>query len=89
MIPCELYSAVAKVLQLYTLIMLVYALISWVPSIRGKWTQYVAMLVEPVLTPVRRIIPPIAGLDISFLVVIFLIQMVIRLSQQYAYTCTF
>ena len=89
MIPCELYSAVAKLLQLYTLIMLVYALISWVPSIRGKWTQYVAMLVEPVLTPVRRIIPPIAGLDISFLVVIFLIQMVIRLSQQYAYTCTF
>jgi len=87
MIPCELYSVVAKVLQLYTLIMLVYALVSWVPSIRGKWTEYVAMLVEPVLTPVRRIIPPIAGLDISFLVVIFLIQMVIRLSQQYAYTC--
>jgi YggT family protein len=89
MIPCELYSAVAKVLQLYTLIMLIYALVSWVPSIRGKWTEYVAMLVEPVLTPVRRIIPPIAGLDISFLVVIFLIQMVIRLSQQYAYTCSF
>ncbi len=89
MIPCELYSAVAKVLQLYTLIMLIYALVSWVPSIRGKWTEYVAMLVEPVLTPVRRIIPPIAGLDLSFLVVIFLIQWVIRLSQQYATTCSF
>jgi YggT family protein len=88
MIPCELYSIVAKVLQLYTLIMLVYALVSWVPSIRGKWTEYVSMLVEPVLTPVRRIIPPIAGLDISFLVVIFLIQWVIHLSQQYAYTCS-
>jgi YggT family protein len=88
MIPCELYSIVAKVLQLYTLIMLVYALVSWVPSIRGKWTEYVSMLVEPVLTPVRRIIPPIAGLDLSFLVVIFLIQMVIRLSQQYAFNCS-
>ncbi len=84
-----MYSAVAKLLQLYVLIMLVYALVSWVPSIRGKWTEYVAMLVEPVLTPVRRIIPPIAGLDLSFLVVIFLIQAVIRLSQQYAYTCSF
>ena len=89
MIPCELYSLVAKVLELYTLIMLVYALVSWVPSIRGKWTEYVAMLVEPVLTPVRRIIPPIAGLDLSFLVVIFLIQMVIRLSQSYAFSCSF
>jgi YggT family protein len=88
MIPCEVYGAVAKVLQLYVLIMLVYALVSWVPSIRGKWTEYVAMLVEPVLTPVRRIIPPIAGLDISFLIVIFLIQWVVRLSQQYAYSCS-
>jgi YggT family protein len=88
MIPCELYAVVAKVLQIYQLILLVYALISWVPSLRGRWTQYVAMLVEPVLTPLRRIIPPIAGLDISFLVVIILIQWVIHLSQQYAFTCS-
>ena len=86
---CELYLIVGKLLQFYTLILLAYALVSWVPSIRGKWTEYIAMLVEPVLTPVRRIIPPIAGLDLSFLVVIFLIQAVIRLSQQYAYTCSF
>jgi YggT family protein len=84
MIPCELYSAVAKLLQLYVLIMLVYAVISWVPSLRGKWTQYVAMIVEPVLTPLRRIIPPIGGLDISFLVAILVIQFVIRLAQSTA-----
>jgi YggT family protein len=89
MIPCEVYLGIARLLQIYVLVMLVYALVSWVPSLRGKWTEYVAMLVEPVLTPVRRIIPPIAGLDLSFLVVIFLIQWVIRLSQQYATTCSF
>jgi YggT family protein len=89
MIPCELYNIVAKLLQIYMLIMLAYALVSWVPSIRGKWTEYVAMLVEPVLTPVRRIIPPIGGLDLSFIVVIVLIQMVIGLSKQYAFQCSF
>ena len=88
MIPCEVYLGIARLLQIYVLVMLVYALVSWVPSLRGKWTEYVAMLVEPVLTPVRRIIPPIAGLDISFLVVIILIQWVIHLSQQYAFTCS-
>lgn len=81
MIPCALYDIVAKLLNIYVLIMLAYALVSWVPSIRGKWTEYVAMLVEPVLTPVRRIIPPIGGLDLSFLVVILVIQFVIRLAQ--------
>ncbi len=67
--------------------MLVYALVSWVPSLRGRWTDYVAMLVEPVLTPVRRIIPPMGGLDISFLVVILALQFVVRLAQSNAQTC--
>jgi YggT family protein len=89
MIICELYSAVAKLLQLYTLVMLVYAVISWIPSFRGRWTEYVSMLVEPVLAPVRRIIPPIGGLDISFIVVILVIGFVIRLCQQYAYSCLY
>jgi YggT family protein len=84
MIPCQLYAAADWLLNVYMLVMLVYALVSWVPSIRGKWTEYVAMLVEPVLTPVRRIIPPIGGLDLSFLVVIVLIQLVIGVSRQYA-----
>jgi YggT family protein len=87
MIPCQLYSLVAWLLNLYVIIMLVYALVSWVPSLRGRWTDYVAMLVEPVLTPVRRIIPPMGGLDISFLVVIIAIQFVIRLAQ--SSTCAY
>jgi YggT family protein len=84
MIPCELYDIVSKLLQLYVLVLLVYAVISWVPSLRGKWTEYVAMMVEPVLTPLRRIIPPIGGFDISFLVVILVIQFVIRIANNSA-----
>ena len=84
MIPCQLYAVVAWLLNLYVFIMLAYALVSWVPSLRGKWTEYVSMLVEPVLTPVRRIIPPLGGLDISFLVVILALQFVIGLTRPYA-----
>jgi len=84
---CSLYTVVAWLLNAYILVMLVYALVSWVPSLRGKWTDYVAMLVEPVLTPVRRIIPPMGGLDISFLVVIIALQFVVRLAQSNALTC--
>lgn len=85
---CELYLVVGKLLQLYGLIMLVYALVSWVPSLRGRWTEYVAMLVEPVLTPVRRIIPPMGGLDISFIVVLLVIQLVANQALRSAAYCT-
>jgi YggT family protein len=84
MIPCQLYNVVAWLLNVYVFLMLAYALVSWVPSLRGKWTEYIAMLVEPVLTPVRRIIPPLGGLDISFLIVILAIQFVIGLARSSA-----
>lgn len=54
--------------------MLLYAVVSWVPSLRGRWTEYIAMVVEPVLVPFRRIIPPLGGLDVAFLVVILLVS---------------
>jgi YggT family protein len=73
---CHLYALVDLIFKLYILIMIVYAVLSWVPSLRGRWSDYVAMLVEPVLIPVRRVIPPLGGLDLSFLVVIIVIQLV-------------
>lgn len=76
MIPCSVYTVVEYFLNAYLFLMLVYALVSWVPSIRGRWSEIVARLVEPVLIPVRRIIPPLGGLDLSFLVVILIIQYV-------------
>lgn len=76
MIPCQVYTIVGYVLNVYLLLMLAYALVSWVPSIRGAWSDLVARLVEPVLVPVRRIIPPLGGFDLSFLVVILIIQYV-------------
>jgi YggT family protein len=74
---CSIWQVVAIIFRVYLLVMLIYAVISWVPSLRGKWTDYVAMLVEPVLTPVRRIIPPMGGLDLSFIVVIIILQVVL------------
>jgi YggT family protein len=66
------------VLRLFWFAMLAYALVSWVPSIRGRWSDYLARIVEPVLSPVRRIIPPLGGLDLSFLIVILLLGYVMR-----------
>ncbi len=58
--------------------MLAYALVSWVPSLRGRWFDYVARVVEPVLIPVRRVIPPLGGLDLSFLIVILWLGYIMR-----------
>ena len=76
MIPCQVYGAVHVILNVYLLLMLIYAVLSWVPSLRGRWSEVVTRLVEPVLVPIRRVIPPLGGFDLSFLIVIIVIQYV-------------
>jgi YggT family protein len=88
---CQIWGVVDLLFKAYLLVMLVYAVVSWVPSLRGRWSDYLAMLVEPVLAPVRRVIPPLGGLDLSFLVVIIVLQLVdsnIVVPQKFA-TCFF
>ncbi|MGB8265364.1 MAG: YggT family protein [Candidatus Velthaea sp.] len=76
---CSLYGILHNFLYIYTFVLFAYALVSWFPSLRRyRVTEVVAMLVEPVISPLRRIIPPFGGLDLSFLVLILLIQLVDR-----------
>ena len=58
--------------------LVVYALISWVmheehypPAVR--WRQ---SMVEPVLSQIRRVIPPIAGIDLSVIAALLIIEMI-------------
>ena len=61
---------IAKLLTIYSYILLARVLMSWVnPNPLNPIVRVLYMITEPVLAPVRRVIPPIGGLDLSPLVV--------------------
>ena len=63
------------VLQFYFVAVLLYALMSWVaPGNYSPGGQLLARLCEPLLSPLRRIVPPIGGLDLSALFVLIGLQ---------------
>lgn len=74
---CRLDTLVVLLARAYSIVLLVYAVVSWIPDLRGRWVDYLAMIVEPVLAPIRRIVPPIGGLDMAFLVLILLLNYLI------------
>jgi len=74
---CQLYPIIGWIFKAYTAVLIIYALLSWLPDLRGPWTRYLAMLVEPLLNPIRRIIPPVGGLDIAFIVLFILVIYVV------------
>jgi YggT family protein len=69
--------------QIYLLIMLVRAVLSWFPyspdSPLNPVRRVVITLTEPVLAPFRRIIPPVGMLDLSFLVAFIAVYLVVNL----------
>ncbi len=63
------------VIQVYFFALLVYALLSWFgPQGHHPAVGLLSSLCEPVLRPIRRIIPPIGGLDLSVLFVLLGLQ---------------
>jgi len=62
--------------DVYFYMILVYVLMSWVPSVRESAVgEFLGRLVEPYLQPFRRIIPPIAGtIDVSPIIAAFALR---------------
>jgi YggT family protein len=74
-----LYYALLRILvgaiRLYFFAILVYVVLSWVSP--GQWsplTSVLYSLTQPLLRPVRRVLPPIGGLDLSPLFVLIGLQ---------------
>lgn len=67
--------------ELYVVILIVRALLSWFPyspdSPLNPVRRVVFALTEPVLAPFRRIIPPIGMFDLSFLVAFIVVQLIV------------
>lgn len=73
-------EVVRSVLWIYFWSLFINALLSWIAPGPGSPAQSILNAIcEPVLRPLRRIIPPLAGLDISGLVAMIAIQFVLLL----------
>lgn len=70
-----LLTLLGTILLFYTYALLLYVLLSWVaPGTYSPAAALLDRLCDPLLRPVRRLIPPIAGIDLSALFVIIGLQ---------------
>jgi YggT family protein len=85
----ELFQFISYVLQLYVYVLIAAAVLSWLVAfnvvnprtpIVSAIGQFLYAITEPVLRPIRRMLPNMGGIDISpiiVILVIFFIQSVI------------
>ena len=66
---------ITTVLRFYIFALILYAILSWIaPGTYSPAAALLDTLCEPLLRPVRRLIPPLAGIDFSALFVIIALQ---------------
>ncbi len=67
--------------QLYVIVLIIRALMSWFPyspdSALNPVRRVAVTVTEPVLAPFRRLIPPVGGFDLSFLVAFIVCEVIV------------
>jgi len=70
-------NVVGQLIDLYTVVVFVAVIVSWLqlpPS--NPVVRYTRMVTEPLLAPIRKVIPPVGGLDFSPMILLILLRVV-------------
>jgi YggT family protein len=71
---------ITTLIDVYSLVVLMAVVMSWVAvDRRNRLVRTLYALTEPVLAPIRRVLPPIGGLDLSPMVLLIALQLLKRL----------
>jgi YggT family protein len=67
----------ASLIQLLNILVLLWCLLSWFPNVRWYEQPFKTLdrIVQPIVAPFRKIIPPISNIDLSPMVAMFVLQL--------------
>lgn len=64
-------------INLLIILVLLHAVGSWIPKIReSKFYEKLDSLIVPILSPIRKVVPPAGGIDFSPLVLLFILYLI-------------
>jgi YggT family protein len=80
-----LFNVLAYLIEVYIVVLIARALLSWFPARPGtafaSLVRTLDAVTEPVLRPIRRILPPVGvggmAIDLSILVVVIVAQVIV------------
>lgn len=70
------YSLIQLIFRLFTLIIIVDILVSFFLPPYNRFRQILDNIVNPLLDPIRRVVPPISNLDFSPVILLVAIQII-------------
>jgi YggT family protein len=80
-----IFAVVRLILWVFELILIARVVLSWVPNAdrSNPLIRFVYDVTEPVLRPIREMMPPTGMMDLSPLIVFLIIQVLMTLIQRF------
>ena len=75
----SIYIVIGEALRLILYVLIIRAVLSWVSQGQNPIESLMQQLTEPLIAPIRRIIPAMGGLDLSPMVVIIALLFIMKL----------
>uniref|UniRef100_A0A7C2VHG3 YggT family protein n=1 Tax=Hydrogenobacter sp. TaxID=2152829 RepID=A0A7C2VHG3_9AQUI len=64
-------------INLLIILVFLHAVGSWIPQIReSKFYSSLDRIISPLLDPIRKVVPPVSGLDFSPLILLFILYLI-------------
>ena len=89
-----LLNLILRILDLYSYVIIATAIMSWLLAfdvinfrndiVRSVW-NFLNALTEPLLRPIRRVLPSLGGIDVSPIILLLLLMFVQELIKEYLY----
>jgi len=75
-VTAAILQIVLGLVNLINILVIVWCLLSWFPNIRWYDQPFKSldMVVQPIIAPFRKLIPPIGNIDFSPMVAMFVLQ---------------
>ena len=90
-----LLNLILRILDLYSYVIIAMAIMSWLLAfdvinfrndfVRSIW-GFLNAVTEPLLRPIRRILPNLGGIDVSPIILLLLLMFVQELIKEYAFS---
>ena len=74
----SLILLISGLVELLNMLVIVWCLLSWFPNVRWYDQPFKTLdqIVQPIIAPFRRVIPPIASIDLSPMVAMIVLQII-------------
>ncbi len=75
-----LFIVISSIANIFSLLIIVDVILSWILPPMHPARETFGRILQPIYSPIRRIVPPLGGMDFSPIILLIVIQVIVQIA---------